>query len=73
MRMPTPPKYRRRWRLHLVPMMTDVAAPFVAALSKADDAMKDKIKREVYRLVEEKYPDGNVNIESSALIIYGEK
>ena len=54
-------------------MMTDVAAPFVAALSKADDAMKDKIKREVFELVDEKYPDGNVNIESSALIIYGEK
>ncbi|MDQ6902034.1 MAG: class I SAM-dependent methyltransferase [Bacteroidota bacterium] len=54
-------------------MMTDVAAPFVAALSKADDAMKDKIKREVFELVNEKYPNGNVNIDSSALIIYGEK
>ncbi len=54
-------------------MMTDVAAPFVAALSKADNAMKDKIKRDVYHLVDEKYPNGNVNINSSALIIYGEK
>ncbi len=54
-------------------MMTEVAAPFVAALSKADEAMKDKIKREVYQLVNEKYLDGNVMIDSSALVIYGEK
>ncbi|MEO5777177.1 MAG: class I SAM-dependent methyltransferase [Flavobacterium sp.] len=54
-------------------MMTEVAAPFVAALSKADDDMKEKIKKEVYQLVNEKYPDGNVQIDSSALIIYGEK
>ncbi len=54
-------------------MMTEVAAPFVAALSKADDSMKEKIKSEVYQLVNQKYPDGNVVIDSSALIIYGEK
>lgn len=54
-------------------MMTEVAAPFVAALSKADDAMREKIKREVYELVNQKYPDGNVNIDSSAFVIYGEK
>ncbi|HMT28707.1 MAG TPA: class I SAM-dependent methyltransferase [Bacteroidia bacterium] len=54
-------------------MMTEVAAPFVAALSKADDAMKTKIKNEVYRIVKEKYPDGNVQIDSSAWVIYGEK
>lgn len=54
-------------------MMTEVAAPFVAALSKADDAMKEKIRKEVYQLVNERYPDGNVQIDSSALVIYGEK
>lgn len=54
-------------------MMTEVAAPFVAALSKADDVMKEKIKREVYQVVNEKYPDGNIMISSSALVIYGEK
>jgi len=54
-------------------MMTEVAAPFVAALSKADDAMKEKIKNEVFELVNHKYPDGNVMIESSALVLYGEK
>jgi ubiquinone/menaquinone biosynthesis C-methylase UbiE len=54
-------------------MMTEVGAPIVAALSKADDAMKEKIKTEVYQTVNQKYPDGNVVIDSSALVIYGEK
>jgi len=54
-------------------LMTEVAAPVVAALSKADDATKEKIKREVYQVVTEKYPDGNIRIDSSALVIYGEK
>lgn len=54
-------------------MMTEVGAPIVAALSKADDAMKEKIKTDVYELVNQKYPDGNVVIDSSALVIYGEK
>ena len=54
-------------------MMTEVGAPIVAALSKADDAMKAKIKGEVYHAVNQKYPDGNILIDSSALVIYGEK
>ncbi len=54
-------------------MMTEVAAPFVAALSNADDAMKDKIKSEVYQKVKQRYPDGRVEIEASALVVYGEK
>lgn len=54
-------------------MMTEIGAPIVAALSKADDAMKEKIKKEAYGVVNQKYPDGNVQIDSSALIIGGEK
>ncbi len=54
-------------------MMTEVGAPIVAALSNADEATKEKIKREVYQLVNEKFPDGNVAIDSSAIVIYGEK
>lgn len=54
-------------------MMTEVAAPFVAALSKADDTTKAKIKNEVFDLIRQKYPDGNVVIDSSALVIAGEK
>ena len=54
-------------------MQTEVAAPIVAALGKADENTKAKIKDEVYNIINEKYPDGNVVIDSSALVIYGEK
>ncbi len=54
-------------------MQTEVGAPIVAALNKADDAMKAKIKTEVYQKLNEAYSDGNVVIDSSALVIYGEK
>ena len=54
-------------------MMTEVGAPIVAALSKADDEIKAKIKSEVYELINQKYPNGKVVIDSSALVIYGEK
>jgi ubiquinone/menaquinone biosynthesis C-methylase UbiE len=53
--------------------MNEVAAPIVAALSKADDAMKERIKREVYQAINQKYSNGNVLVDSSALVIYGEK
>lgn len=49
-------------------MMMEIAAPFVSALSKADDAMKAKIKKEVYELVNTEYP-GEVNFNSSAIVI----
>jgi ubiquinone/menaquinone biosynthesis C-methylase UbiE len=54
-------------------VMTDIATPVVEALSKADDAVKEKIKSEVYGALNQKYPDGNVQIDSSALVIYGQK
>ncbi len=53
--------------------MNEVAAPVVAALSKAGAAMKEKIKNEVYQAVNQRYPDGNIRIDSSALVVYGEK
>ena len=53
--------------------MTDVVAPVVAALGKADDAMKEKIKADVFQAVNQRYPDRNVAIGSSALVICGEK
>lgn len=53
--------------------MNEVAAPVVAALSSADEAMKEKIKQEVYQAVHQKYPEGKVFIDSSSLVIYGEK
>ena len=54
-------------------MMTEIAAPFAAALNNSDSAMKEKIKEEVYELINEKYPSGNVILDGSAIIIYGEK
>lgn len=49
--------------------MTEVAA----ALSNAVDAIKLKVKKEVFDLVNQKYPDGRAAIDSSALVVYGEK
>lgn len=54
-------------------MMTEVGAPIVAALSKADEALKAKIKNEVYEIVHQKYEEGKVNIDASALLLCGEK
>ena len=54
-------------------MMTEIAAPFVAALSKADDAMRQKIKEEVLALVNRQYPDVNITMDGHSLVIYGEK
>ncbi|TGM58915.1 class I SAM-dependent methyltransferase [Leptospira adleri] len=54
-------------------VMTEVAAPIVAALSKADEDTKEKIREEVCHTIHHKYPNGDVQIESSALIVWGEK
>ena len=53
-------------------MMTEVGAPIVAALSKADDAMQQKIKKEVFELVRQRYPD-KVAIDASAIVISATK
>jgi ubiquinone/menaquinone biosynthesis C-methylase UbiE len=53
-------------------LQTEVGAPIVAALSKADAAMREKIKREVFELVSQRYP-GHVAIEASAMVISAEK
>ncbi|HMS64513.1 MAG TPA: class I SAM-dependent methyltransferase [Ignavibacteria bacterium] len=53
--------------------MTEVAAPVVAALSNADNEMSARIKDQVYQKIEQKYSEGDVLIDSSALVIYGEK
>ncbi|CAN5775066.1 class I SAM-dependent methyltransferase [soil metagenome] len=54
-------------------MMNEVAAPIVAALSKADEAMQQKIKKEVLENVLQKYKDGEVAIDASALVFSAEK
>lgn len=54
-------------------MQTEVAAPIVAALNKANAQVKEKIKKEVYKSITESYTDGNIVLDSSALVICGEK
>jgi ubiquinone/menaquinone biosynthesis C-methylase UbiE len=54
-------------------MMTEVISLVVSALRKADDDMKEKIKKEVYQRLNQKYLDRNILTDSSALVIYGEK
>jgi len=54
-------------------MMTEIAAPFVAAMSKADEATRQKIKKEVYEAINQRFPDGKVAIDCAAIIIAGEK
>ena len=54
-------------------MMTEVGAPIVAALGQANEALKEKIKQEVFGLLDQKFAGGSVSIDSGALVIYGEK
>ncbi len=54
-------------------MITEIGAPIVAALSKADDAMRQKIKKEVFELVSQKYPGNDVAIDASAIVIAAKK
>ncbi|MBN4053766.1 methyltransferase domain-containing protein [Haliea sp. AH-315-K21] len=53
-------------------MTTEVGAPIVAAMSNADAAMKEKIKNDVFRKIHEKFPDGNINMQATAILISGD-
>ena len=53
--------------------MTELAAPVVAALSNADDVLREKIKKEVFQAINQQYPEQHVFINGSSLVIYGEK
>lgn len=54
-------------------LLVDVAAPMVSALNSADPAVRHIIKSEVYQALEQKFPEGDVRIEASALVISAEK
>lgn len=54
-------------------MMTEIAAPVVGVLNKIDDIMKEKIKQEVISLLNAKYPEGNITLPGSAILLHGEK
>ena len=54
-------------------MMTEVITLVVLALINAEDDIKENIRKEVYHLLDQKYPDGNILMDSSALLIEGVK
>jgi ubiquinone/menaquinone biosynthesis C-methylase UbiE len=54
-------------------MMNEVAAPVVGALSKADDAMKEKIKNEVKENATSYLTSKGLELDYGTLIISGEK
>lgn len=53
--------------------MTEIAAPVVAGLAKADDRTRDVIRQTVLELTRKTSQDGNVKFRWSALAICGEK
>ncbi|WP_223284491.1 hypothetical protein [Hymenobacter qilianensis] len=53
--------------------INEVAAPVVAALSKADEATTEKIKQQVFELVDQKYPDKKAALDYGAVVVTGEK
>ena len=53
-------------------MITEVGAPIVAAMSGADTQMRKMIKHEVFRKIHEKFPEGNINLQGTAILISGE-
>jgi ubiquinone/menaquinone biosynthesis C-methylase UbiE len=53
--------------------MTEVAAPIVATMSKADKATKVAIRKEVFEQLQKNTEDEKVKLDYASLIIYGEK
>jgi len=52
---------------------TEVVAPVVAALGKADEAMKTRIKAEAYDLAKQKSSAGSVTFDYGSWIVWGTK
>lgn len=53
--------------------MNEVAGPVAAALSKVNEQVKATIKNEVIESINQRYPEGETMVDSSGIIIYGEK
>ena len=54
-------------------IMTEVGAPIVAAMSKADEATKETIKTQTFAGVRQQCPDGDATLGFGALVLYGRK
>ncbi|WP_400191563.1 class I SAM-dependent methyltransferase [Hymenobacter sp. B81] len=55
------------------PFMNEVAAPVVAALSKADEATREKIKRDVFAQVDQLCQDKSAALDYGTVVVQGEK
>lgn len=54
--------------------MNEIAAPVVMGLSKADDAMRAKIKQEIADGIRQKYPaEGALKMDYQAVVFFGKK
>lgn len=53
--------------------MNEVAAPVVAALSKADTATTEKIKQQVFELIEQQSSHKNAALNYGAIVVSGKK
>jgi hypothetical protein len=53
--------------------MTDVAAPVVNALSRADAATRDRIEKEVFDRLRPGCTPGALLLDYTAIVLYGEK
>ena len=51
--------------------ITETSSP--VAYSKAEEVLKLQIKKEVLGKMSQKYSDVNISLDSSAIVIYGEK
>ncbi|MEP7279721.1 MAG: class I SAM-dependent methyltransferase [Bacteroidota bacterium] len=54
-------------------MMTEVGAPIVAALGKADEATVQKIKAEVFDLLQQKYGEKEICMKGQAWVLAADK
>jgi ubiquinone/menaquinone biosynthesis C-methylase UbiE len=54
-------------------LMSNITVPLVTPLTKVDAVIRQRIKTEVFQAINERFADGEVAPESSAIVIYGTK
>lgn len=52
---------------------TDMSVQVVTILEKVDESTKQKIKDDLFKMLNEKFPNGKIELPSNAIIIVGEK
>lgn len=54
-------------------VMNEISAPVAEALSRASNAVRMKIRTQIYHAINLRYPEGDIKIDSAALVVCGEK